>query len=92
MAQRKPEKPPTVEEVLQLAARLTPEEQSQVVEELKLQWLRREVDKAEDQLQRGEGIPAEEVLAELRETFGLDAIDDNTHTALRSNLAAFPER
>ena len=32
------------------------------------------------------------VLAELRDSFGLDAVDENTHTALRGGLAAVAER
>jgi hypothetical protein len=32
------------------------------------------------------------VLAELRDSFGLDAVDDDTHTALRDQLAAAADR
>lgn len=65
MAQRKPEEQPTLDQVLKLVNQLSPEEQEKVSEELKLQWLRRELGKSEDELRRGEGIPAEEVFAEL---------------------------
>jgi DNA relaxase NicK len=67
MAQRKPEEKTSLDQVLKLADQLTPEEQEQLVEEMKLQWLRRELGKAEDELRRGEGVPAEQVFAELRE-------------------------
>jgi hypothetical protein len=53
--------------VLQLVENLAPEEQDELVEHIKLQWLRREVGKAEAELHRGEGIPGDQVLAELRE-------------------------
>lgn len=65
MAQRKPEEPTTFDHVLKLADQLTPEEQDQLVEQMKLHWLRRELGKAADSLDRGEGIPAEEVFTEL---------------------------
>jgi hypothetical protein len=65
MTQRKPEDQTTLDQVLRLVNELSPDEQEKVSEELKLQWLRRELGKAEDQLRRGEGIPTEEVFAEL---------------------------
>lgn len=65
MAQQKPEKL-TVEELLLLANQLSPEEQEEFAEEFQLQWLRKELKKGIDELGRGEGIPAEEVIAELR--------------------------
>jgi hypothetical protein len=34
---------------------------------MKLQWLRRELGKSEDELRRGEGIPGDQVFAELCE-------------------------
>jgi hypothetical protein len=55
----------TLDQVLRLVHELSPYEQERVSEELKLQWLRRERGKAEEELRRGEGIPAEEVFAEL---------------------------
>lgn len=69
MAQRKSEQETTLQQVMRLASQLTPEEQDQVIEELKLQWLRRETQKAEDELSRGEGRPAEEVFAKLIERY-----------------------
>jgi hypothetical protein len=49
MAQCKPEEKATLDQVLKLADQLTPEEQEQLVEQLKLQCLRRELGKAEDE-------------------------------------------
>lgn len=40
-------------------------EQDLLVEEMKLQWLRRQLGKSADSLDRGEGIPAEAVFAEF---------------------------
>lgn len=47
MAQRKPEDQATFDQVLRLVENLPPEAQEQLVEEMKLQWLRRELAKAE---------------------------------------------
>jgi DNA relaxase NicK len=66
MAQPKPERE-KLDEILRLVDQLSPEEHEQLAEEMKLQWLRRELGKAEDELRRGEGVPAEQVFAELRE-------------------------
>lgn len=62
-----PKEKPTVEQVLRLVEELTPEEHEQVLEEMKLQELRRKLAKAEESIARGEGIPAEVALAELRQ-------------------------
>jgi hypothetical protein len=67
MAQRKPEDQTTFDQVLKLVENLTPEAQEQLIEEMKLQWLRRELGKAEDELRLGEGVPGEQVFAKLRE-------------------------
>jgi len=67
MAQHKPEDDTTLQQVIKLVHQLTPAEQEQVINELKLESLRRETQKAEDELLRGEGIPAEVALAELRQ-------------------------
>jgi hypothetical protein len=67
MAQRKPEEQATFDQVLKLVENFTPEEQDRLIEEMKLQWLRRELGKAEAELRRGEGVPGEQVFAELRE-------------------------
>ncbi len=68
MPQSKPARV-SVKELLKLVNRLTPEEQEQMAEEMKLQWLRRELAKAEESLDRGEGIPGEKVFAELKERY-----------------------
>jgi hypothetical protein len=67
MAQRKPEEQNTFDQVLKLVEDLSPEAQEQLVEEMKLQWLRNELGKAEAELRRGEGVSGEQVIAELRE-------------------------
>jgi hypothetical protein len=65
MPQRKPEEQSAVDQVLRLVNQLSPEEQERVSEELELQWLRRKLGKSEEQLRRAEGIPAEQIFAEL---------------------------
>lgn len=66
MAQPKPDRR-SVEEILKLVEQLSLDEQEALLEEMKLHSLRRELQKAEDELRRGDGVPAEDVLAELRE-------------------------
>ena len=61
MAQRKPEENMTLDQVIQLADRLTPEEQEQLVEQIKLKWLRRAIDEADESLARGESVSLEEL-------------------------------
>ena len=51
----------TLDQVLKLADQLTPEEQELLVEQMKLHWLRRELGKAAESLDRGEGKPADPV-------------------------------
>lgn len=63
---RKKENKPTVSQVLQLVHQLSPEEQDQLVEQMKLEWLRREVQKGIDEADRGEVVDGEELLEELR--------------------------
>lgn len=67
MAQRKPEEQTAFEQVLKLVEDLEPEAQEQLIEEMKLQWLRRELSKAEAELRNGEGLPGEQVIAALRD-------------------------
>lgn len=69
MAQRKPEEKTTLDQVLKLADQLTPEEQEQLVEEMKLQWLRRALDEGEESVRQHGTRPAEEVFAELKERY-----------------------
>lgn len=65
MAQRKPEEQDTIDQVLKLVENLTPEAQEHLVEEMKLQWLRRAIDYGEESLKQHGGIPAEEVFRRL---------------------------
>jgi len=57
----------SVEKVLKLFEQLSPEGQEQLVEEMQLRWLRREMAKAEESLERGELLNGEEVFRQLRE-------------------------
>jgi len=68
MAQQEPE-PITVKEILKLVDQLSPEDHEQLVEDMKLQWLRREVQKGIEQADRGELINGDDVFAELKERF-----------------------
>ncbi len=61
---RKEEKP-TVKDVLKLVHLLSPEEQEQLVEQVKLEWLKREVQKGIDQAENGEFVDGEALLNEL---------------------------
>lgn len=70
MAQRKPEETTTLDQVLRLVSQLTPEDQQILSEEFsKLQELRRRCAEAEASLDRGEGIPAEEVFDRLEKKY-----------------------
>jgi hypothetical protein len=55
-----------VKQMLKLVDQLSPKEHEEFVREIKLQELRHEIQKGIDSLERGEGIPAEEVLQKLR--------------------------
>lgn len=68
MAQQEPE-PITVKEILKLVDQLSPEDHEQLVEDMKLQWLRREVQKGIEQADRGELINGDDVFAELKQRF-----------------------
>jgi hypothetical protein len=67
MAQPQPEERKTLDEVLKLVYKLSPEEQEKLLQEMKLRDLRHELQLGIDQLNRGEGIPGEKVFAEVRE-------------------------
>jgi translation initiation factor IF-2 len=68
MAQQKPEEKTTLDQVLRLVSQLTLEEQQILSEEFsKLKELRRRCAEVEASLDRGEGIPDEVVLEELRQ-------------------------
>jgi hypothetical protein len=58
---------PTVDRVLKLVDQLTPEERDRILDQLKLDNLRRAIQVGIDQADRGEGLPADTVLAELRQ-------------------------
>ncbi len=68
MAQRKPEEKATLEQVLKLADQLTPEEQDKLMDELKLQWLRRAIGEAEKSVAERRVHTLEEVEARLDAT------------------------
>lgn len=62
-----PQEKPTVEQVLKLVEELTPDERAQVKHALDLQAIQERLRQAEESIARGEGIPGEDVLAELKE-------------------------
>ncbi|NOJ28146.1 MAG: hypothetical protein DA330_09075 [Nitrososphaera sp.] len=62
-----PKEKPTVEQVLKLVEELTAEEREQVQQALNVRAIRERLIQAEESIARGEGIPAEVVLAELKE-------------------------
>ena len=68
MAQGKPDEKVTLEKILNLAAQLSVEDQELLIEEMKLRWLKREIQKGIDEADRGELLDGEEVFAELRST------------------------
>ena len=68
MAQQEPEQM-SVKEILKLVDKLSPEEHEQLVEDMKLQWLRREIQIGIDQSDRGELIDGDVVFAELRQRY-----------------------
>lgn len=67
MAQRKPEESVKVQQVLKLVDELAPEERDEVLYQLKLEDLRREIQKGIDSAERGELYSEEEVMAYLDE-------------------------
>lgn len=67
MAQRKPEDNISVQQVLKLVEKLSPDEREEVLYQLKLQDLRREIQKGIDSAERGELHSEEEVMAYLDE-------------------------
>jgi hypothetical protein len=69
VAQRKPEEQSTIDQVLKLVENLTPEAQEQLVEDMKLQWLRKAMDEAEESIKQHGTIPAQEVFARLEERY-----------------------
>ncbi|MCA9806015.1 MAG: hypothetical protein KC777_28800 [Cyanobacteria bacterium HKST-UBA02] len=61
MAQHRPEDNTTLDQVIKMADRLTPEEQEQLVEQIKLKWLRRAMDEADESLAQGRSVSLEEL-------------------------------
>ncbi len=61
MAQHKPEEPTTFDQVLKLVHQLTDQEQQQLLEQLKLEDLRREIRKGIEASERGEVVSLEEL-------------------------------
>lgn len=57
----------TAEQVLRLVNHLPQKEQEELLRQMKLQELKRELQLGIDELDRGEGVPGEQVFAELRE-------------------------
>jgi hypothetical protein len=66
MAQRNPDEDRTIEQVLKLVDGLSPEGREKVLEKLKLDDMRREIQKGIDSADRGELIPGDVVLSRLR--------------------------
>jgi len=56
-----------VKEMLKLVDQLSPEEHEEFIREIKLQELRHEIQISLEQLDRGEGVPGEQVFSELKE-------------------------
>jgi hypothetical protein len=69
MAQRKPEDLTTIDQALKLVENLTPAAQEQLVEDMKLQWLRKAIDEAEESIKQHGTIPAEEDFTRLEERY-----------------------
>lgn len=61
-----PQEKPTVEQVMKLVDQLTPDEREQILEQLKMENLRRSIQIGIDQADRGELIEGEEVFRQLR--------------------------
>jgi hypothetical protein len=68
MAHPKPDRL-SIKEILKFVDQLSPEDHEQLVDEMKLQWLRREVQKGIDQADRGELIDGDVVFAELKQRY-----------------------
>lgn len=68
MAQRKPEETAKVQQVLKLVEELSPEEREAVLYQLKLEDLRREIQKGIDAADRGELISLDELNERLDAT------------------------
>lgn len=78
MAQRKPEENAKIQQVLKLVHELTAQEQQELLEHLKFENLRREIQTGIDQADRGEFISLEELNERL----------DATHAKLLERYAS----
>lgn len=67
MARHKPEEQTSIDQVLKLVEQLSPEVREEVLDRLKLDELRKEIQKGIDSCERGELFPAEQVFAELKQ-------------------------
>lgn len=67
MAQRKPQESARVRQVLKLVEGLAPEERDEVVYQLKLEDLRREIQKGVDSAERGDLCSEEDAMAFLEQ-------------------------
>jgi predicted transcriptional regulator len=65
MAQRKPEEQVTLSQVLKLAHQLTPDEQSKLLAQLKIEELQRALQIGIDEADRGQLVSEEQVLQHL---------------------------
>lgn len=60
MAQQKPERR-SIDEILRFVDELSPDEQEELDEKMKLRWLRRAVDQADESLVQGNTVSQEEL-------------------------------
>lgn len=65
MAQQKRDRK-SIDEIMRLVDGLSVDEQEELIEEMKLHWLRRALDEGEESIRQYGTLPAEEVFAELR--------------------------
>jgi hypothetical protein len=67
--QQKPDEKVTFDQVLHLADQLSPAEQERLVDEIKLQWMRRAVEEGEDSIQERGLKSADEAFRELQDRY-----------------------
>jgi hypothetical protein len=60
MAQQKPDRQP-IDEILKLVDQLSAEQQDELDEQMKLRWLRRAVDQADESMAQGKVVSQEEL-------------------------------
>lgn len=60
-AARKPDERTTFDQVLKLVEDLTPDEQEKLIDEMKLQWLRRAINQADESIAQGKVVSQEEL-------------------------------